>query len=199
MFLKQISNFFILSLFFLFFFNNNILANENSEDLKIEINKYVNSIVEFSGKFIQLSNSEISEGRLFLKDKRIRIDYLTPSKITIVLSDKKAMYFNHELSELEYFNPNKTIANIFYDVFYNKNFFNKTNIYNNSGYLIAKKLILLDDEEINMQIYFEKNPLIIKKIDTITNGESIKISFSNLNYNPIFKKNFFSMANPMLD
>ena len=44
------------------------------------------------------------------------------------------MYFNVDLSEVQYFNPNNTAAEIFFDFFYNQKFLDKAEFFleNNS-------------------------------------------------------------------
>ena len=57
------------------------------------------------------------------KVKRIKIQYNKPSNIIFILKNDKAMYFNVDLQEVEYFNTKNSIADIFFDVFYDEEFF----------------------------------------------------------------------------
>ena len=163
------------------------------------LNDYIQKSNEFSAQFLQNSSESLSEGFLYLDKKRIKIEYIRPSKITIILSESKAMYFNHNLDEVEYFNPTKTIGNVFYQIFYDNNFFKeaKTIIQKNS--ITAIKNITIDGENVILNIYFEQSPLILRKIEIKKNNENIIFSVSNINHNPNFDKNFFSMVDPRSD
>ena len=163
---------------------------------KVSLNDYVKNSNEFSSEFIQISNESLSDGFLYLSKERIKIEYIKPSKITIILTQSKAMYFNHELDEVEYFNPKKTIGNIFYQIFYDDNFFKETELSIKTNSITAIKKIGIDEEDVILNIYFEKKPLILRKIEIEKNNEKIIFSISNINYNPNFDKNFFSMASP---
>ena len=153
-----------------------------------DLNNYIKKSNEFSAEFIQVSNESFSDGFLYLNKERIKIEYVEPSKITIILTRSKAMYYNHNLDEVEYFNPTKTIGNIFYQIFYNNDFFKKTKLEIKSNTITAVKKIRVDEEEVILNIYFEKNPLILRKIEIKKNNENIIFSISGINHNPIFYK-----------
>ena len=109
----------LISYFLIFFFTQNLFANNNTDDFIKEVNLYFNSLNEFSASFIQQNENSLQEGYLYKNSKRIKVDYISPSRITIILDKNKAMFFNHDLNEVEYFNPQKTIAKIIFDIFNN--------------------------------------------------------------------------------
>ena len=196
MFLKQINR---KSLIFVFLLGALICEQVLAKDLilkKNSLNDYIKKSNEFSAQFIQASNESLSDGFLYLDRERIKIEYINPSKITIILTETKAMYFNHDLNEVEYFNPTKTIGNIFYQIFYDNNFFKKTQLMIQTNSITAVKNIKIDEEEVTLNIYFEQNPLILRKIEIKKNNENIIFSISNINNNPNFDKKFFSMVDP---
>jgi len=199
-FLKKINKIFII-LFCGYMINLHILtevvASENN--LKKNIINYFKNIDEFSSLFFQSSAKGIEEGELFLKNKRIRIQYLLPSNILIIVAEKKAMYFNQDLEEVEYFNPQKTIANVFFKFFYDQSFFDNSVFKEKENSIIIEKNIKFDNDEIFMKIYFEKSPLILRKLE-IKNIDGItSYSIVNPNFNPILNKKLFSLANPTLN
>ena len=196
MFLKQINR---KSLIFVFLLGTLICEQVLAKDLilkKNSLNDYIKKSNEFSAQFIQASNESLSDGFLYLDRERIKIEYINPSKITIILTESKAMYFNHDLNEVEYFNPTKTIGNIFYQIFYDNNFFKKTQLMIQTNSITAVKNIKIDEEEVTLNIYFEQNPLILRKIEIKKNNENIVFSILNINHNPNFDKKFFSMTDP---
>ena len=196
MFLKQINR---KSLIFVFLLGTLICEQVLAKDLilkKNSLNDYIKKSNEFSAQFIQASNESLSDGFLYLDRERIKIEYINPSKITIILTETKAMYFNHDLNEVEYFNPTKTIGNIFYQIFYDNNFFKKTQLMIQTNSITAVKNIRIDEEDVFLNIYFEQNPLILRKIEIKKNNENIVFSILNINHNPNFDKKFFSMTDP---
>ena len=196
MFLKQIDR---KSLVLVLLLGALICEQVLAKDLilkKNSLNDYIKKSNEFSAQFIQASNESLSDGFLYLDRERIKIEYINPSKITIILTESKAMYFNHDLNEVEYFNPTKTIGNIFYQIFYDNNFFKKTQLMIQTNSITAVKNIRIDEEEVTLNIYFEQNPLILRKIEIKKNNENIVFSILNINHNPNFDKKFFSMTDP---
>ena len=172
---------------------------EGNANIKIKILNYLNSLQNFSASFIQNDNESLSEGKVYIGEKRVRAEYLSPSKILIVLDEDKAMYYNYELEEDEFFNPRNTNAWFFYDIFRNPNFFEDSKI------IIKNKEIVLeksgyDNEETKylIDVYFENNPLILRKIEVFINDEFLQISIFNHNYNEDFEKGFFKLINPKL-
>ncbi len=175
-------------------FSNSVDANT-----KTKILDYLNSLQYFSASFIQNDNETLSEGMVYIGDKRVRAEYLSPSKILIVLDEDKAMYYNYELEEDEFFNPKNTNAWFFYDIFRNPNFFEDSKI------KIKNKEIILEKSGFNNQetkylinVYFENNPMILRKIEVFINDEFLQISIFNHSYNEDFDKDFFKLINPSL-
>ena len=198
MFLKKINNFFIsciLSIVIFFAFSTNTLGNE---DINKEIKNYLHDIKEFSSNFIQSNGNTIEEGKLYLKNNRIKIQYTDPSNITIIVAENKAMYFNQDLEEVQYFNPHKSIANIFFQIFFDKHFFNNANFHEKEKSLLINKKIIFENQEYNASIIFEKSPLIIRKIKIQNAGEITTFSILDPNFNPLLDDSFFSMADPLI-
>ena len=120
MFLRNeqlIINFFII---IYFLFSSNAYSTSND---KIEVLNYLNSLKNFSANFIQNDGEVLSEGKVYIGTKRVRAEYLSPTKILVILDKEKAMYYNYELEEDEFFNPKNTNAWFFYDIFRNPLFF----------------------------------------------------------------------------
>ena len=172
---------------------------ESNSDIKIKILDYLNSMQYFSASFIQNDNKTLSEGKIYIGDKRVRAEYLSPSKILIVLDENKAMYYNYELEEDEFFNPKKTNAWFFYDIFRNPYFFEDSKILIKNEEIILKKSGFNDNEtKYLINVYFENSPLILRKIEVFINDEFLQISIFDHNYNEDFDKSFFKLINPKL-
>ena len=170
-----------------------VFANENID----KIQNHISDINNLSANFIQIINDEIQEGKFYLNKKRIRIDYLLPQKIIIILDKKKAMYYNFDLQEIEYFNPEGSTAESFYKIFFDRDFYNSTNIKEtNSNYIFSKK-VNNSEEDVLLNMFFEKNPLYLRKIEIKGEYENINIGIFDYNFNPSFEDDFFSMANPI--
>ena len=100
--------------FFLFIFFN--FKNALGEEVKKNIVDHINSLNNFSAKFIQSNESGIEEGIIYIGENRIKVEYKLPSKVTIIMDERKSMYFNKDLQEVEYFNTKKSEANIFFQI-----------------------------------------------------------------------------------
>ena len=105
--------FFILVLFF----SNNLYAANIYE----KIFNYNYSLKNSSANFIQTNLNQVQEGVIFFGDDRIKINYNNPEKLTIILSEKKGMYINHELEESEFFVTKRSYIKIFFDKLQKKN------------------------------------------------------------------------------
>ena len=187
----------LISYFLIFFFTQNLFANNNTDDFIKEVNLYFNSLNEFSASFIQQNENSLQEGYLYKNSKRIKVDYISPSRITIILDKNKAMFFNHDLNEVEYFNPQKTIAKIIFDIF-NNDFVEKYD-----KYIIEKNYSKLyitleeDDFLYLIEIIFETRPLQLRLVNVDNGEEKFSFGLKDHNFNNVFEKNFFSMANPL--
>ena len=196
MFLKKINKIYlILFLIGTIFVCQNLLA----EIIKKDILNYLNNIDEFESKFIQSDENSIEEGFLYLKNKRIKIQYISPSKIQIIISKNKGMYFNQDLEEVEYFSTKNSIAEYFYKIFFNKKFLENASFHVEKSFLILEKNILIEDEKSNIKIFFENNPILIKKLQIKQSDSVITYSVINPNFNPELNKKFFSMVNPLIN
>ena len=187
-------NFFYVIIFLIFSYKV-----EGNTDFKLKILNHLNLLENFSASFIQNDSETLSEGRVYIGTERVRAEYLYPSKILIVLDKDKAMYYNYELEEDEFFNPKNTNAWFFYDIFRNPNFFENSKItLKNEEVLLKKKGVDDEGTKYLINIYFENNPVILRKIEVVINDEFIQMSIFNHDYNMDFDKNFFKLINPKL-
>ena len=190
------------TLFLLFFILiNSCSTYSNTTNYKDIIVKYFSNIENFSSSFIQSDGISVEEGMVYLKKdiNRIKIDYTKPTNISIVLSKKKAMYLNIDLKEVEYFNPNNSIASVFFKIFYDESFFHNSIINEKKSTITLAKNIKDKDSEYKIKILFEKNPLLIKKIQIQNNDQKIDFGLVGPDFNSELQHSFFSLANPLLN
>ena len=128
----------------------------------------------------------------------MRIDYIKPDR-TLKISEKKGVYINHELREEEFFSTKDNIVRVFYDIFLNDNFFISTEFEKEKGEIIFRKQVNSGSEIIKLKVYFEINPLVLRKITAETESDIISISFNEHKYNNVFEKDFFSFLPIYLD
>ncbi len=188
-----------LSYFYIIVFLILSFKVESNSNVKIKVLDYLNSLQYFSASFIQNDNKTLSEGRVYIGKKRVRAEYLMPSKILIILDEDKGMYYNFDLEEEEFFNPKNTNAWFFYDIFRNPYFFEDSRI------VIKDKEIMLEktgfdkeDTKYLINVYFENSPVILRKIEVFINDELLQISIFDHNYNEDFDKSFFKLISPKL-
>ena len=192
MFLKKIKN--NLFIFFLTLFVSQII-NANNIGFEDTLN-YLKNLKNSSVSFIQNDENNLSTGKIYLGDTRVRVEYLDPEKILIILGSDKAMYYNYELDEDEFFNPKDTSAWFFYEIFNNPIFFYDSDFATNDNTLIIKKDGVINDDYYNLKIYFETKPMLLRKIRLELGGNIIDLSFFGHTKMERFNKNFFKLINP---
>ena len=187
------------SLYFLivfFWISNSVYSDSINKRMVLD---NLNSLKNFSASFLQYDGENLSEGKVFIGEKRVRAEYLLPSKILIILDEDKAMYYNYDLEEDEFFNPKNTNAWFFYDIFRNPIFFEDGLIKIKKNELILEKIgVNKNEEKFLIKLYFEKNPLILRGLELEINGDVLKLSIYNHNYNEEFNNKFFKLINPQL-
>mgnify|MGYP001187232891 CR=1 FL=1 len=194
MFLKNKSFFFYFLSIIFFLFSNKIHSEEND---KIKIINYLESLQNFSASFLQKSGEGLSEGKVYIGKKRVRAEYLLPTKILIILDQDRAMYYNYELEEDEFFNPKNTNAWFFYDIFRNPLFFEDgTTALKNNELILEKKGVYSEEKSFHIRVYFENNPLVLRAVEVNIDKESLKLSIYNHSYNEEYDKDFFKLINP---
>ena len=169
----------------------------STSDDRTKILDHLKSLKYFSASFLQNDGESISEGKVYIGKERIRAEYFSPTKILIILDENKAMYYNYELEEDEFFNPKNTNAWFFYDIFRNPFFFENSLIEVKNNEIILEK-VGTDEKEDDfvIRVYFEKNPLVLRAVEVIMNEDILKLSIYNHSYNEEYDKDFFKLINP---
>ncbi|MDC0232838.1 outer-membrane lipoprotein carrier protein LolA [Pelagibacteraceae bacterium] len=167
--------------------------NTNAEEVGLKVENYIKNLNFFSSKFIQSNGSSLEEGYIYIKDTKIRLDYFYPDR-TLIISKKKGVYINHELKEESFFSTKKNIVKIFYDIFLDHNFFASEIFVENNGEIFFEKKITIDSTKTSLKIFFENNPLLLRKIIAENANEVISISFNEHNYNSVFDEKLFSFV-----
>ena len=193
MFLKKNKLFIIFIFFFTIFLTKNSFSYNEEQKGIIE---YLNKLQNFSVFFIQSDGLDISEGQISIGKKRVRVDYSSPSKILIILDKNKAMYYNYDLQEDEFFDPKDTSAWFFFEIFNNMMFLQDSIVTNDKNNLILTKNGVNDDQRYTLKIYFENNPLVLRRVDLELDEIFLSLSFFNHDYNAKFDKNAFKLINP---
>ncbi len=196
MFLKNEKNLFKFVIFIFFFVSPELAL---AADDKTRIINYLSSLNNFSARFLQNDGENLSEGKVYIGNKRVRAEYFSPTKILIILDENKAMYYNYELEEDEFFNPKNTNAWFFYDMFRNPDFFEDSSIeVKNNELILEKKGVNNEDSNFVIKVYFENNPLVFRSVEVWLNEDFLKLSIYNHSYNEIYDKRFFKLINPKL-
>lgn len=189
-YLKKINYFFFI--FFLF-----ISGTLFGSDIESKLLVYNDSLKNSSLLFIQTDGKTIEEGVVYIGSERIKVEYEKPQRLTFVLSKKKGMFVNHELKEVQYFNPNKSFVKIFFKIlrgdFFDENSY--LNISNNS--ILIKNNFEIMDRFYKVDVIYENEPIKLRKIEVLENKESFEIGF--FNHNNLSSVNVdFSLINPYL-
>ncbi len=172
------------------------------DDIKIlnKVEQYFNGVKTLSTEFTQFTISEkhkMSTGRLcIMKPGMLRLDYMKPKKLTIILRDDHIMYYNHELDEISYIKKN----NYFFQLLLEKNIefqdeAKKIHLMNHEINLKFEKI--LDNVNTNIDMTFAKNPITLKRVEIIqSDSEKYLLTFDNTEYNVYLDKKLFSIQNP---
>ena len=191
---KQNSFSFFLIIFFAILF----LKDASAAKTNLKIENYFNNLNLFSSKFIQSSGTSLEEGYIYIDNGKIRLDYFNPDR-TIKISRDKGVYINHELKEEEFFSTKENLIGVFYDVFLGENFFSSLSFKENKKEIIFKKNIKTVSDNTDLIIFFENDPVLIRKITAKTKDSTTSISFSEHTYYNTFDKSFFSFVPIYLD
>ena len=146
-YLKRV-NFFII--FLIIFFSSELSA----EDEILKLIDYNLSLKKSSALILQTSEGHISEGTIFFGEERIRVDYLSPNKITIILSEKKGAYINHDLQEAQFFNTKKSYVKFFFSLLNNKDFINQSKISILKDNIKIKSVLEIDEIVYKITIFY---------------------------------------------
>ena len=196
MFLKNEK--FLLNVFFiiLFLFSFKVYANN---DHKTKVINYLSALKNFSASFLQNDGENLSEGKIYVGKNRVRAEYFEPNKILIILDEEKAMYYNYELEEDEFFNPKNTNAWFFYDVFRNPLFFMDGLINEESNEVIIEKKVVDNEGKVFViKVSFESKPIVLRRVEILNNNDLLRLSIYNHNYNEEYNRDFFKLISPKL-
>ena len=173
--------------------------NLYSENIYEKIFNYNEGLRNSSANFIQTNPNYLQEGKIFFGDKRIKINYNNPEKLTIILSEKKGVYINHELKESEFFLTKKSYIKIFFEIFHKKNRIQNMFVEQSNNHIEISEKIQLDNTFYNIKLIYENDPIKLRRLEILGNDDKIQMGFYDHNIENIFDKNFFSMVDPYLN
>ena len=170
-----------------------------AENIQEKIYNYNDALKNSSANFIQTNNNYVQEGIIFFGENRIKITYNKPQKLTIILSEKKGIYINHELKESEFFGTKKSYIKKFFDIFHKKNHLENMTKEQSDNQIIISENITLDNVLFDIKLIYENSPIKLRRLEVLGNDEKIKMGFFDHNEENAFDKNFFSMIDPYLN
>ena len=176
----------------LIFFSQVLIA----ETTVSKIINYNASLINSSALFIQNDGIDIQEGEIFFGSDRIKINYKHPQNLTLILSEKKGVYINHDLKESQYFNTNKSFIKFFFKLIKGNEFAEKPRAEKN--FIKINDSFVLNDIDYQITILYENNPIKIRKIMILEDNQNLEISLFDHNSLSFFDKKFFSMVDPYL-
>jgi len=170
-----------------------------AKDTLIKLLDYNNSLKKTSALFIQSDGKSIEEGIVYFGLNRIKIEYTMPKKITIILSEKKGVYINHDLKESQYFNTNKSYVKIFFKILKGWEFLETSKIRESKNIIELSKTFDLNDNYYKIKVIYENDPIKLRKIVVLENSNDFEIGFFGHNNLKTLEKKFFSMVDPYLN
>ena len=173
--------------------------NLYAEDIYEQIFNYNDALKNSSANFIQTNSDYLQEGKIFFGNKRIKINYTKPKELTLILSENKGMYINHELKETHFFMTKKSYIKYFFEIFHKKNQIKNMTIKQLSQQIELSERIVLDNMFYDIKLNYESAPIKIRRLEIVSDDEQIQMGFFGHNTEGIFDKNFFSMIDPYLN
>ena len=170
-----------------------------AKDTLIKLLDYNNSLKKTSALFIQSDGKSIEEGIVYFGLNRIKMEYTMPKKITIILSEKKGVYINHDLKESQYFNTNKSYVKIFFKILKGSEFLETSKIRESKNIIELSKTFDLNDNFYKIKVIYENDPIKLRKIVVLENSNDFEIGFFSHNNLKTLDKKFFSMVDPYLN
>ena len=170
-----------------------------ADDVYKKVFNYNNSLKNSSANFIQKDLNNLQEGTIYFGEERIKISYTKPQKLTIILSEKKGMYINHELKEVEFFVTKKSYIKNFFDIFHKKNHLKNTSIKNLNNQIEISERTQLENTFFDIRLTYENNPIKLRGLKIISDDEKIEMGFFDHRKESFFNKKFFSMIDPYLN
>ena len=185
--------------FVIFFFVLSFSHNLYSENIYKKVYNYNDELKNSSAKFIQSSVNQVQEGEIFFGNKRIKIEYKYPQNLTIILSEKKGVYINHDLKETEFFFTKKSYVRVFFEIFHKKNYIRNMTIKNLGHQIEISENFQLDNNSFNIKLIYENDPIKLRRLKITGDDEKIQMGFFDHNKEGVFDKSFFSMIDPYLN
>ena len=170
-----------------------------ADDIKFQVLNYNNNLKNSSALFIQNDGDSLEEGEIYFGNDRIKINYIKPQKITLILSEKKGMYTNHDLKETEFFLTKKSYVKIFFDIFHKKKHLKEMIIEQLSDQIIISEKIKVDNITYDIKLIYENEPIKLRRLEITSDNDKIQMGFFNHSLESSFDKNFFSMIDPYLN
>jgi len=171
----------------------------SAENIYEKIFNYNDELKNSSVNFIQTNLNEIQEGVIYFGDKRIKINYQKPKKITIILSDKKGIYINHELKESQFFATRNSYVKFLFDVFHKKKYLKDLIVTELNNEIEVIEKIVLDNIFYNITLVYENKPIKLRRLEIRGEGEETQMGFFNHSLEKNFENKFFSMIDPYLN
>ena len=167
-----------------------------SKNIIAELVEYNTNLKNSTALFIQTDGTTIQEGNVYIGEDRIKIDYEKPTKISIVLAQKKGMYINHELREVDFFPTKDGMTNIFFKVLLDNSFFEESVIVSKKNSVNVSKQYSFGDSVFDINVIYENNPILLRKIIFRENNYILEVGFFDHLTNKDFRKGFFSLISP---
>ena len=116
----------------------------------------------------------------------IKIDYKHPQNTTLILSERKGVYINHNLKESQYFSTKKSYIKIFFKLLKSNEFAEKPR--SEENFIKINDRFVLGDSIYQITILYENNPIKLRKIMVLEDNQNLEISFFDHNNLEFFDK-----------
>lgn len=186
-------------------------ANEKSQIILRQIQKYMNSFDSISADFIQIDDNNIeSTGHLVIvKPNKIRMDYFVPERIAIIFDKNVLSMKDFDLNKVRYYGYDNPLPFLTDKHFFDRSVNNIVLVYDkNSATLTVNRKIghatysILqfdwNDNEESLRSNLLQDLQLRSIINYTSKREKIELKLQNIKYNEIINKSVFRMYSDQL-
>lgn len=183
-------------------FNTSAFAKDSEDDKSVKrAQQYFNNLHSIEAGFTQTdSNNQTREGKFYLsRPNKLRLDYETPQKEMIMLSEDMFIHYNQELSEVSYLSagqfPISFLSRRDLDLKKDAKILNI--VQSNSTISLELELPTKEEYKPRLTLGFDKNPFNLKTIVVQEpDGKTVLLELTSAKYNTDIDSKTFEFKNP---
>lgn len=198
---KLYTIFLLFSIFFITSVNIGSAEDFDKDKTIKRAQQYFNNLHSIEAAFRQVdSNNEVRDGRFYLsRPNKLRLDYDTPQKEMVMLSEDMFIHYNEELKEVSYLTANQVPISFLSRKNLDLNKDTKILNVSQAGNLLNLEIELPSKDEYKprLTLGFERSPFNLKTIlIQEPSGNTVNLELKSAKYNSEIDSKVFEFKNP---